>query len=200
MPSQQPLPNANPKLHCKFHQTIGHNTDVCTRLRHEIQDLIDTGKITDPETRKPNTQNNPLPNYRNAPPPDAPIHLIGTGLTEEQVFNSFVDTNSEPSRTEPESLPQNHQAPELPVFVLDVWSSDEEGPEPVDLWESEGQAEGEQVGKVEEKEEEGNSPTVQPKKGKSSGVKAEKEDIISSVWELLMHSGDHWEALMLALD
>ena len=55
MPSQQPLPNANPKLYCKFYQTIGHDTDVCTRLRHEIQDLIDTGKITDPETRKPNT-------------------------------------------------------------------------------------------------------------------------------------------------
>ena len=67
------------------------------------------------------------------------------------------------------------------------------------MWESEGQAEGEQVGKVEEKEEEGNSPTVQPEKGESFGVKAEKEDVIASVWELLMHSGDHREALMLAL-
>ena len=36
MPSQQPLPNVNPKLYCKFHQTIGHDMDVCTRLRHEI--------------------------------------------------------------------------------------------------------------------------------------------------------------------
>ena len=107
MPSQQPLPNANPKLYCKFHQTIGHDTDVCTRLRHEIQDLIDAGKITDPETRKPNTQNNPLPNYRIAPPPNAPVLLIGTGLTEEQVFNSFVNTNAELPRAEPESLPQN---------------------------------------------------------------------------------------------
>ena len=137
MPSQQPLPNANPKLYCKFHQTIGHDTDVCTRLRHEIQDLIDTGKITDPETRKPNTQNNPLPNYRNTPPPDAPIHLIGTGLTEEQVLNSFVDIDAKPPMMGPESLPQNHQTPELPVLVLDVWSSDEEGVEPVDLWEGE---------------------------------------------------------------
>ena len=82
--------------------------------------------------------------------------------------------------TEPESLPQNHQAPELPVFVLDVWISDEEGPELVDLWESEGQAEGEQVGKVEEKEIEDDLPTVQPEKGESSGVKAEKEDVIAS--------------------
>ena len=95
MYAQQPLPNANPKVYCKFHQIIGYETDVCTHLRHEIQDLIDTGKITDPEARKPNTQNNPLPNYRNAPPPDAPVLMIGTGLTEEQVFNSFVDVNPE---------------------------------------------------------------------------------------------------------
>ena len=83
--------------------------------------------------------------------------------------------------TEPESLPQNHQAPELPVLVLDVWSSDEEGPEPVDLWEGEGQTESEQVRKVEEKEVEDDSPVVQLEKGESSGVKAEKEDVIASV-------------------
>ena len=105
MPSQQPPLNANPKLYCKFHQTIGHDTDVCTRLRHEIQDLIDTGKITDPENRKLNTQNNPLPNYWNAPQLDAPILMIRTGLTEEQVFNSLVNANLESSRTKPESLP-----------------------------------------------------------------------------------------------
>ena len=105
MYTQQPLPNANPKVYCKFHQTIGHDTNVCTRLRYEIQDLVDTGKITDPEARKPNTQNNPLPNYRNAPPPDAPVLMIGTGLTEEQVFNSFVDVSPESTETKTKSLP-----------------------------------------------------------------------------------------------
>ena len=85
---------------------IGHDTDIYTRLRHEIQDLIDTGKITDPEARKPNTQNNPLPNYKNAPPPDAPVLMIGTGLTEEKVFNSFVDVIPESTGAETESLPQ----------------------------------------------------------------------------------------------
>ena len=102
--------------------------------------------------------------------------------------------------TEPESLPQNHQALELPVLVLDVWSSDEEGAEPVDLWEGEEQTESEQVGKVEENKVEDDSPTVQLEKGESSGVKTEKEDVVASVWELLMHSGDHREALILALD
>ena len=194
MPSQQPLPNANPKLYCKFHQTIGHDTDVCTRLRHEIQDLIDTGKITDPETRKPNTQNNPLPNYRNAPPPDAPILFIGTGLTEEQVFNSFVNTNAELQRAEPESLPQNPQTPELPVYVLDIWSSDDEDVGPVDPWGKEGQAENEQVGKVEGKETEADSLEAQPEEPESSNAKAKEKEVIASVWELLMHSRDHREA------
>ena len=55
-----------------------------------------------------------------------------------------------------------------------MWSSDEEGPEPIDLWEGEGQTESEQVGKVEEKEVEDDSPTVQLEKGVSSGVKAKK--------------------------
>ena len=105
MYAQQPLPNANPKVYYKFYQTIGHDTNVCTRLRHEIQDLIDTGKITDLEARKPNTQNNPLLNYGNAPPPDAPILMIGTGLTKEQVFNSFVDASPESTKAEPENLP-----------------------------------------------------------------------------------------------
>ena len=101
---QRPLPNADPKLFCKYHQTISHDTDTCIRLRHEIQNLIDKGKISDPENRKPNTQNNPLPNYRNAPPPDAPILAIGTRLTEEQVFNSFIDPDPLPAK--PESFPQ----------------------------------------------------------------------------------------------
>ena len=120
MYAQQPLPNANPKVYCKFHQTIGHDTDICTRLRYEIQDLIDTGKITNPKARKPNTQNNPLPNYRNALPPDAPILMIGTSLTEEQVFNSFVDASPELTKAELENLPQTKQPLELSVHVLDI--------------------------------------------------------------------------------
>ena len=58
-----PVPNADPKLFCKYHQMIGHDTDQCTRLKYDIQDLIDSGKLVDPETRKPNTQTNHLPNY-----------------------------------------------------------------------------------------------------------------------------------------
>ena len=56
----QPLPNLNPpnpntldynsNKHCKFHQNLNHSTDNCIRLKHEIQNLIDSGKIIDPET------------------------------------------------------------------------------------------------------------------------------------------------------
>lgn len=84
---------------------IGHDTDNYTRLRHKIQDLIDADKIIDPETYKPNTQNNPLPNYRNTPPPDAPILMIGISLTKVQVFNSFVNVSPELPETKLESPP-----------------------------------------------------------------------------------------------
>ena len=57
----KPIPNSPPphfnlSLYCHFHQQKGHDTDNCARLRHEIQDLIDSKKITDPETEQPDTQ------------------------------------------------------------------------------------------------------------------------------------------------
>ena len=45
--------NYNPNVYCYFHQIKGHHTDDCLRLKHEIQDLIDAGKITNPEARPP---------------------------------------------------------------------------------------------------------------------------------------------------
>ena len=49
-PVPDPLPSKiNPSLHCAFHQFPGHETDRCARLRHEIQNLIDAGKIPDPD-------------------------------------------------------------------------------------------------------------------------------------------------------
>ena len=197
--SQRPLPNADPKLYCKYHQVIGHDTDTCIRLRHEVQNLIDAGKVFDPETRKPNTQNNPLPNYRNVPPPDAPILTIGTGLTEEQVFNSFVNPNS--SSAKPESFPRTKRTAELSVHMIDLWSSDDdESGEPIDLWDDEEEENSQQIGKVEGKKSETGSETIPAEKAERSNKEAKKEEVIASVWELLMHSRDHREALVLALD
>ena len=72
--SRPPNPNLHgfdPKSYCKFHQVAGHSTDFCMRLKHEIQNLIDFEKITDPEKSNPNpnTKTNPFQNYRNVPPP-----------------------------------------------------------------------------------------------------------------------------------
>ena len=36
LPPRNPLPNANPKLYCKYHQVIGHDTDQYTCFKHEI--------------------------------------------------------------------------------------------------------------------------------------------------------------------
>ena len=44
----------DPNSYCKFHQVAGHPTDTCIHLKHEIQNLIDSEKITDPEKSNPN--------------------------------------------------------------------------------------------------------------------------------------------------
>ena len=105
----QPLPNPNPpnpntpdynpNKHCKFHQNLKHSTDNCIRLKHEIQNLIDAGKIIDPES--PNTRNNPFSNYQNVPSPGTMV--INSGASEEEVLNSFEDINLQESHNAPKS-------------------------------------------------------------------------------------------------
>ena len=86
------------------------------------------------------------------------------------------------------------------MHVLDIWSSDDEHEGKVDLWEYEEVKESQQVGKVEEKKEEAESVEAKVEEAESSGEKTKEEEIIASIWELLMHSRDHREALVLALD
>lgn len=126
--------------------------------------------------------------------------MICTGLTEEQVFNSFVNIGPKSPRTKPKSLPRAKQLLELSVHVLDIWSSDDEGGEQIDLWKNEEKKESQYIRKVEEKKQEAESVEVKAEEVESSDGKAKKEEIIASIWELLMHSRDHKEALVLALD
>ena len=42
-PSNPLPPYYNAKAYCKFHQSVGHGTERCKRLGHEIQGLIDKG-------------------------------------------------------------------------------------------------------------------------------------------------------------
>ena len=70
--------------------------------------------------------------------------MINTGLTKEQVLDSFV--NATPTMRTPETttpitpipeikdLSLNQQPIELKVNVLDIWSSDDEGEGRFDLW------------------------------------------------------------------
>ena len=71
-PYLDPLPkNWNTNLYCLFHQRTGHSNDECTRLKHEIQDLIDNDVIPKPRlTNQPNVHQNPLLNYQRTPPPN----------------------------------------------------------------------------------------------------------------------------------
>ena len=66
----------------------GHNTNDCYILKDRIQDLIDPGKIEDPE-KQPNIKTNPLPNYQNVPPPAA--YTISLGLLESFIENFIQD-------------------------------------------------------------------------------------------------------------
>ena len=43
----------------------------------------------DPDSRKPNTKNNPLPTYNNVPPPNR-VGCIDSGVTEDKVWASFT--------------------------------------------------------------------------------------------------------------
>ena len=71
-------------------------------LKHEIQNLIDSEKITDPEKFNPNTKINPFPNYQNVPP--LATMMINSGVSEEEVLNSFEDLN----------LQTNEESPDVP--------------------------------------------------------------------------------------
>nr|POE62373.1 hypothetical protein CFP56_43958 [Quercus suber] len=62
-------PNYNASEYCKYHQNHGHFTDKCNRLRHDIEDLIQSGKIRKPPINLPNIKSNPLLDYDVVPSP-----------------------------------------------------------------------------------------------------------------------------------
>ena len=69
MPNPVP-PTWNLNVDCHFHQKLSHKTDNCFGLKHEMQDLIDNGILPNPNIiTKPSIRKNPLPDYRQAPPP-----------------------------------------------------------------------------------------------------------------------------------
>lgn len=69
-PSSKLIPrHINLDRYCHFHPQHGHDTDNCTCLKHEIQDLIDTGKVLDPEGSHPSINRNSLPDRHVVPPP-----------------------------------------------------------------------------------------------------------------------------------
>ena len=53
IPRPNPIPpNWNRNDHFTFHQRIGHKTNSCLRLKHEVQDLIDQGVIAKPQPQE----------------------------------------------------------------------------------------------------------------------------------------------------
>lgn len=76
-PPPDPLPpRYKANAYCKYHQTKGQK---CLRFKHDIQDLIDSGKIEPPRANRPNVTTNPLPTHAVLPP--ANINMIEPTLS-----------------------------------------------------------------------------------------------------------------------
>ena len=95
--------------------------------------------------------------------------MINTGLTEEQVLNSFVDPTLAISKPITKDLDQNldqgQQPIELNINVLDIWSSDDEEGGKIDLW-GDDKGKAQSVAKTEEKSEGSKSEESEKEKGK----------------------------------
>ena len=78
-----------------------------------MKSIIDSGKITDPKKSNPNpnTKTNPFPNYRNVPPPAT--MMINSGVSEEEVLNSFEDINLQTQEKTPNAPKSDEKMEDL---------------------------------------------------------------------------------------
>ena len=110
-PPNPNIPSFDPNSYCKFHQVAGHPTYTYICLKHEIQNLIDSGKITDPEKSNPNpnTKTNPFPDYQNVLPPTTMM----INFSEEEVLNSFEDINLQTKEEIPDAPKYDEKVEDL---------------------------------------------------------------------------------------
>ena len=80
--------------------------------------------------------------------------MINTGLTEEQVFDSFIDASPTLLKPKPKDLNLNDQPMEIIVNFLDIWSSDNKDEGQINLWEAKGKKKIPSVEEVKKKEAE----------------------------------------------
>ncbi|KAK9682792.1 hypothetical protein RND81_10G096600 [Saponaria officinalis] len=61
-PVDKRSPRWDGSAYCHFHQGKGHSTEECFKLKHIIQDMIDSEKLPKPRHPKPSNKSNPLGN------------------------------------------------------------------------------------------------------------------------------------------
>src|SRR3989441_5930073 len=111
-PLPNPLPPSfNQQAYCEFHQARGHDTNNCKRLKHEVQDLIEQGKIPDPEQGQPSTRKNPLPNFSSGG-----VYVIGEYKSEEEILKEIEKEEAWAVKCKAMN----------DVFVIEFWGSDSE--------------------------------------------------------------------------
>ncbi|KAI8572763.1 hypothetical protein RHMOL_Rhmol01G0225500 [Rhododendron molle] len=94
-PPQTIPPNLNQNVYYEFHQMPDHTNDNCIRLRHEIQNLIDSKVIDTPPSDKPNTMSNPLPQH-NTPFRINQITSANDPATQDFNPTLFIVSDTEP--------------------------------------------------------------------------------------------------------
>ncbi|KAK9748622.1 hypothetical protein RND81_02G070000 [Saponaria officinalis] len=62
-PADKRSPRWDATVYCNYHQSKGHSTEECLKLKHAIQDLFDSGKLPGPKAPRPSNKNNPLGNH-----------------------------------------------------------------------------------------------------------------------------------------
>ncbi|RVW78333.1 hypothetical protein CK203_047741 [Vitis vinifera] len=95
-PLPQPIPpRFRMDLHCSYHQGPGHDTNHCTALRHDIQDLIDQGLVN---LGQPSVTTNPLPAHSTYATPPSPGDIHHMDLIEDDIIHmlSWDDGLPEP--------------------------------------------------------------------------------------------------------
>ncbi|XP_074297658.1 uncharacterized protein LOC141628409 [Silene latifolia] len=190
-----------PNAYCAYHQGKGHDTENCYRLKHEIQDMIENGSLPIPTVR-PNNLNNPFGDHANAKIRRRQYdvsHLIQpicrlTGFFVGKVYVSRLS----------EYIPQAKNEVQIGDFTIDctpyilrseneingVWADDED-----DIYLSH-----QSPSKTPTKEATSVRALGEGSTSEASLIKQlqrTKADV--SIWELMLSSFEHRQALLQAL-
>ncbi|RVW20219.1 hypothetical protein CK203_112030 [Vitis vinifera] len=198
-PVPQPVPpRFRIDLHYSYHQELGHDTDHCNALRHDIQDLIDQGLVN---LGQPSVTTNPLPAHSTHAAPSPPGDIHHMDLIEDDSIHMLRGMILIPDEA---SFQLTHSTP-LVIGCEDTFVS-------FTLWPENDDSEGKKIQIVTHSRRIAQPPplAVRPFKGAASHeeVRRKDDEVLRqlqstqariSIWSLLASSSTHRDALIRAL-